>query len=62
MPPDASTTCCSSQLWETLHDSIRSLTQAASSSTALQSVKNLLEAGDVVSALPILHFHLYQYS
>ena len=44
----ASTTCCSDQLWEKLHESIHGLTQAFPYANVLQSVKNLLESGDVV--------------
>ncbi len=55
-PPKRSTSTAggSSQLWETLHDSIRSLTQTVSAPTVLHSVKSLLEAGDVVRAFNTL--------
>lgn len=47
-PGESSSAHGSDQLWEMLHDSIRGLIQAAPSANVLQSVKNLLEAGDVV--------------
>ena len=54
-----STASCSDQLWEMLHESICSLTQAAPSANVLQSVRNLLEDGDVVHfSLPIFETYM----